>query len=537
MARPLALAAAGALALLAVSGAGGAATQQTPKRGGTLNVVVALEPACLSPFVGFCGISFGGVIEGAFRSRPDWSKQPRLVSGVDVTRTAPFTLTYHIHRDARWSDGTPVSARDFLFTHRALLAYPDPAELHKTWIRKVRALGPKTVRVDLRSRFGFWRDLFSVVLPEHALRGENLEEVWSDRIDNPTTGKPIGNGPFLVQSWERGKQLTLVRNPRYWGRHLAYLDRIVFRYSLDPAVVAELFRNGQADIGQWQFDPAMATALRRVAGVRLRLAVDSPGWEHLDIRIGAGGHRALRNKLVRRALAYAIDRVAIARAVIGDDIDRDPKPLDSLLLRASSRSFRPNWELYRYRPAEARSLFERAGCRADTDGVYSCAGERMTLRFVSRNNIARRVLTLELAQAQARRAGIEVVPVYAPSRVHDQILQSGDFDVTLFAFFGPPGGNSVGSKDVYGCGGPQNFMGYCQRLVTRDLDQLDRVVDSRRRARVVNRADIQLAKDVPSIPMFEVPGLVAVRPAMRPTLPRFTITDPTWNAENWWLER
>ena len=535
-----ALAAAIAVSLLAVSGAGGAGAQ-TPKRGGVLDVVGAIEPPCLSVLVSPCKdavLPIYGVLEGAFKLGPDYSWRPRLVSRVDVTTKPPFTLTYHIRPEARWSDGTPVSARDFVFTYTTRLRYPEVPEddQYKTWVRSVRAVDRTTVRVVLRSRFAFWRGLFAVVLPEHALRGEDLEKVWIDRIHNPKTGAPIGNGPFLVQRWERGKQLTLARNPGYSGTHPAYLDRVVFRYSLDPAGVADLFRNGEADIGQWQFSPDLASELRRVPGVKLLFAPDSPGFEHLDIRMGPGGHRALRNKLVRRALAHGIDRVEIARAVLGDEVDPNPRPLDNLLLRRSSRSYKSNWNVYRYDPAEARRLLERAGCRRGADGIYSCAGERLSLRFASRNVLSRRVQTLELVQAQLRQAGVEVVPIYASSRAHDQVLEARDFDVTLFAWFGA-GADGAGIKDLYGCGGRQNYMGYCQRLVTRDLDQADRIVDLARRAAVLNRADVQLARDVPSIPLFEVPALAAVTPGVRNFLPTFSFFDPTWNAENWWLER
>jgi len=183
------------------------------------------------------------------RIGPGYSRRPRLVSGVDYTRKPPFTLTYHIRPEARWSDGTPLTARDFVFTHQARLEHPrledDP---HKTYVRSVREVNAKTVRVVLRSRFFFWREaLFDVVLPRHALRGEDLEQVWRDRVDNPKTGEPIGSGPFLVGPWERGKQLTLVRNPRYWGPHRAYLDRIVVRFAapLDPefAICSEVDRS------------------------------------------------------------------------------------------------------------------------------------------------------------------------------------------------------------------------------------------------------------------------------------------------------
>jgi peptide/nickel transport system substrate-binding protein len=533
------LAAAIVVSLLVVSGAGGSAAQ-TPRAGGTLDVAALVEPPCLNLFVNPCAgriLPVYGVVEGAFKVGPDWSWRPRLVSAVDVTTKPPFTLTYHVRREARWNDGTPVSARDFVFTYRARLRYTDAPdyEQYETWVRSVRALDAKTVRVVLRSRFAFWRGLFAVVLPEHALRGENLEEIWSDRIDNPKTGRPIGNGPFLVERWERGEQLTLVRNPRYWGSHRAYLDRIVLRYTNDAAENARLFRNGEADIGQWQFDPDFASELRRVPGLKLLFAPNPPGWEHLDIRMGVGGHRALRSKLVRRALAYGIDRVAIARALFGDEIDPRVAPLDNLLLRRSSRSYAPNWSVYRYRPAEARRLLERAGCRRGADGIYSCAGERLSLRFVARG-AGRRAQTLELVQAHLKQAGVEVVPIYATQSAHDQFLETGNFDVTLFAWFGAAA-DAWGIKGLYGCGGAQNYLGYCQRLVTRDLDQADRIVDAGRRARVLNGADVRLARDVPSIPLFEVPALAAVKSSVRNFLPKFSFVDPTWNAENWWLER
>jgi peptide/nickel transport system substrate-binding protein len=531
-------AAAVVVSLLAVSGAGGSGVQ-TPRVGGTLEIVAAIEPPCLSPLVSPCQdqiLPVYGVLEGAFKVGPDFTRHPRLVSHVDFTTKPPFTLTYHIRPEARWSDGTAITAGDFLFTYRARLKFPPLGDdnLYETRIRSIRAIDAKTVSVVLRSRFAVWRDLFEIVLPRHALRGRDPGSIWTDRIDDPRTGRPIGSGPFLVQRWERGKQLTLVRNPRWWGAHPAYLDRIVVRYSLDPTVVADFFRQS-ADVGQWQFSEDLVAALQRVSDIGLRLAPDTPGWEHFDIRVGPGGHPALKNKLVRRALAYAIDRVALVRALFGET-GASLRPLDSVLLRSGHRSYRPNWSVYQYRPAEARRMLERAGCRRGGDGIYSCQGERLALRFVSRGALARRVQTLELVQAQLRQAGVQVVPSYASSLGHNQVLESGDFDVTLFAWFSNHG-EAVASKELYGCGGGQNHIGYCQRLLTRDLDQADRIIDGVARARVLNRADVQLAKDVPTIPLFEVPSLAAVRSTVRNFTSSFSFTDPTWNAENWWLER
>jgi len=535
-----ALAAALAVALLAVSGAGGAGAQ-TPKSGGTVTIV-GTEPPCLSVLVSPCKellLPIRSVLYGAFELGPDFVRRPKLVSHVDFTTKPPFTLTYHIRPDASWSDGTPITARDFVFTYRARLKYPlieeDP---HKTRVLRVVAVDAKTVRVVLRSRFFAWQEaLFDVVLPQHALRGENLEKVWSDRIDNPKTRRPIGSGPFLVQRWERGKQLTLVRNTRYWGPHASYLDSIIVRFvgATDLPGMAERLRNGETDIEQWQIASAdELSEVRRVPGIKLLFPPDAPGWEHLDIRIGSGGHPALKNKLVRRALAYGVDRVAMVRVLFGE-IGVELKPLDSALFRSSNRAYRPNWSMYRYRPAEARRLLERAGCRRGGDGIYSCAGERLSLRFVSRGNFPRRVQTLELVQAQLKQAGVEVVPLYVLGPGHNQVLETGAFDVTLFGWFGPGAAEGGGSKDLYGCGGELNYMGYCQRLVTRDLDQSDRILDAGQRARVLNRADTQLARDVPTIPLFELPALAAVRSTVRNFVPN--LVDTTWKAEDWWLDR
>ena len=436
--------------------------------------------------------------------------------------------------EARWSDGVPVSAADFVFTHQAIrrLLPPDSPNLHFQ-VRAIRALGKKTVRVVLRSRLAEWRLLFGNVLPSHALAGEDLRRIWRNGIDNPKTGKPIGSGPFLVR-WEQGRQLTLVRNPRYWGPHVAHLDRIVLRFC-EPcggsAAVLETLRSGRADI-ILNRDTGIVSDLRRIRGIRV-LSTPSFGWEHLELRVRAGGHPALRQKLVRRALAYGIDRVAIVRELFGD-LDPTYRPSDSAVFLNNDRHYKPAWSRYRYRPAHARRLLERAGCRAGPDGIYVCAGERLSLRVYTTAGAPLRQRTVELIQRQLRRAGVEVVPTSSLRA----FTSSGRFSPAAtstspsFAWFGS---GQPGGKSVFGCGGDQNYTGYCQRLVTSDLDQAERILDAEARARVLQRADRRLANDVPVIPLYQIPFVIAYRKALRNVVA--APFNPLWKAENWWLER
>jgi peptide/nickel transport system substrate-binding protein len=140
-------------------------------------------------------------------------------------------------------------------------------------------------------------------------------------------------------------------------------------------------------------------------------------------------------------------------------------------------------------------------------------------------------------QSQLGQVGVEVIPVFAPSSVlFSQIIPSGEFDVALFNWIQSPD-YTVGIADLYGCGGDLNYSGYCQRLVTRDLDQARRILDVAQRARALNRADAQLSKDVPVIPLVERPLLAAFRTSVRNVSLDTRAWNPFANAENWWLDR
>jgi peptide/nickel transport system substrate-binding protein len=524
---------------VAVAPASGTSTQE-PRVGGTVRFGTLEEPACLNVLLEKC--AGGGpttlaekILEPAFYVGPDFTWRTRLVSGVSFTKKAPFTLTYRIHPRARWSDGVPLTARDFVFTLRTRIArkaeLPEFDRQLVERVRSVRTIDARTVRVVLRARFAGWRALFGNILPRHALAGENLGAVWADGIVNPKTGRPIGSGPFLVSRWERGRQLTLVRNSRYWGSHPAYLDRLVLRFSTGVDDPVEWFRSGELDVAYGFFTPDV-TALRREPGIRV-LAEPTPRFEHFAIRVGDGGHPALRNKLVRRAIAYGVDRVALIRRVLGN-FPPDLRPLESLVLGEPNPRYRRNWSSFRRRPAEARRLLEQAGCRRGADGIYICAERRLSLRFVTSAGIPPRAQIISLAQTQLRQVGIEVLPTFAPPPVFlDQILPKGDFDVALFAWQLDPSGTEL--QDIYGCGGQSNFYGYCQRLVTRDLDQANRILDAAQQGRVLNRADRQMAKDVPAIPLFQIPLPAAHRTTVRGFV--HSTTNPLWNAEEWWLAR
>ena len=256
----------------------------------------------------------------------------------------------------------------------------------------------------------------------------------------------------------------------------------------------------------------------------------SPNVEHFHLRVGPGGDPLLKKPLVRQAVAYGLDRAEIARTVGGflGASAAALEPADSSVHPPSHSDYRPSWRRYRHRPVQARRLLEQAGCVLGQDSVYSCDGNRLSLELVAPAGVEARRRTAELAQVQLRRAGIELRLTYAPPAILvPQIIPSGQFDITLFAFGSGPGG----PLDFLGCHRQSNITGYCDRLMTRALVQATRILGNNRRVALLHRIDARLAKAaVPSIPLYQVGGFMALRTTVR------GVTPGVWNTENWWLD-
>lgn len=266
---------------------------ERPRTGGTVVVGLVPEPAGLNMWAGPGAgqVSTMEVMLPTMDSGLRFDHRARLVPLLldgqpRIVRRSPLTVRFSYKRAARWNDGTPLTGHDFVFAWRNASAMHGGQE-----IRRVRVSGPgaKTVTVTFRSPWANWR--FTAggvwVLPRHALEGESLEQVWRNDINNPKTGRPISNGPFQFASWERGKEIVLVRNRNYWGRK-AYLDRVVYRVFPTVADMVEALRRGEVHVawGGPQFLPI--AEFQRDRRVRVQ-GGPAYQWEHLEFQQGPQG--------------------------------------------------------------------------------------------------------------------------------------------------------------------------------------------------------------------------------------------------------
>jgi peptide/nickel transport system substrate-binding protein len=169
-------------------------------------------------------------------------------------------VTFTIDPLAKFSDGRPVTAEDVIFSWRLLRDKGRPN--YRTYyvkVAKAEALGERVVRFDLAGAND--RELPLIlglmpVLPKHATNEDTFEET--------TLKPPIGSGPYVIARVDAGRNVTLRRNPAYWGRDLAVnkglwnFDTLQFDYYRDANSQFEAFKKGLFDVrvevdpGRWE---------------------------------------------------------------------------------------------------------------------------------------------------------------------------------------------------------------------------------------------------------------------------------------------
>jgi peptide/nickel transport system substrate-binding protein len=472
------------------------------------------------------------VIRGAFLFTPQFTYKPDLISRYTL-KTNPMRVTYYIRKNARWSDGVPVSGKDWRFTWQTAVnpKYKDHIDpLGWEDIRSITGNG-KIVNVTFKRNFAAWRGLFTYVLPQHALQGTDMLTVWNDCICNPKKGNaPIGNGPFLLTRFDRGAGVTLTRNPRGWYGKRAKLDSIVFRFITNTNSEIQAIRSGEVDAIYPQPQLALAD-LRNQSGLRVVTHLGLQ-WEHIEIQQGAKGNPLAKQKWLRQALITSINRSAAAKALYGT---LNPKVgvLNSLTRLTNEKTYNPkHFSKWNYNPAKVASMMNAHGCSKGGDGIYRCGGTKVSFDFASTTGNALRALAFTIFQDQAQKAGVELKNAFVPAgTLFGSKLPAHDFDLAMFTFLVTVDPHYVVAN--FSCGSGPNYTEYCNRTVTNLLGRSDRELNLAKRLALVNKAGVIIGNDVPMIPLFQRPTYLVYKTSVKGMLDNPSSQGPSFNAENW----
>jgi peptide/nickel transport system substrate-binding protein len=368
------------------------------------------------------------------RSRlvPELATQVPTLQNGGISRNGRM-ITYHLRRGVQWQDGAPFDARDVIFTWHAIMN-PRNDIINRAGydlITSIDAPDPYTIRMNLvrpyapavASFFGPG-DTAMCVLPRHLLaRYPDINHV-------PYDVKPIGTGPFVVQSYDPTSGVVLVANPHYW-RGPPKLKEIDYRLVSDPNSRVVMLRSGEADL---YYDPEgqLVPQLEAIPGFRhLNYSYNASWFLAFNVR-----HAPLHDVRVRRAIAMGIDRAFVVHAVVHDDgvVAQSDQPPFSWAYDRDVRA--PNFD-----PVEAGKLLDAAGWHA-TDGRRENKGHQLalTLSYIQDNKDV--AAFAPLFQSEMEHLGIDIALKPYPSSLYwaaadaGGILNSGNYDVAVTGWAG-----------------------------------------------------------------------------------------------------
>jgi peptide/nickel transport system substrate-binding protein len=529
-----------ALVLAACGGGGGDAgggPAAAIKDGGTLSYAADQEPTGFNNNTSKDnGTSVLNVVINmfppVFRLHPDYSVKlnTELMDSAAQTATDPQTVVYKIKQEAVWSDGTPVSADDFVYLWKNLNGSIEGNDVASTTgydqIKRVTGSdNGKTVTVVFAEPFSDWKSLFYGLLPAHYMA--KVPGGWNTGLDKNPERIPV-NGPFKVSAWEQGQSLTLVRNDRYFGPK-AHLDSIVFRFLPESTTQPAALQNNEVDLIYPQPQLDLVQQVNALPDVTSELNIGL-SFEHLDFNFK---NRHLADLKVRQAIATGLNIPEIVNRTVKQFTDK-AQPLGNRIWLPGQQHYQDHFGQYgKGDVAAATRLLEEAGYTRGADGVYAKDGAKLSLRISTTAGNQLRETQEQLVQAQLREIGVEIKIANADStKFFGEWLPDGNFDIANFGWVGNPFAISS-NQDIYRTGGGSNYGAYASKRVDQLFAQAVREVDEAKAAELGNQIDQQLTADMATIPLYAKPTYLAVRNTFTGVGDNATQEGPFWNANLW----
>ncbi|MGY3932924.1 periplasmic murein peptide-binding protein [Aeromonas encheleia] len=474
------------------------------------------EPTSLSPLklVGLPELQvLRDLYEGLLTQGPDGKVLPGVAERWESEDNQQFT--FHLRPDARWSNGDPVRAADFVYGWRKLV---DPKEAatfawfaqlaHFTNVDEivagklapealgVEALDDHTLRVRLSQPVPYFLSLLThpSLSPLHRASMEQYGNQWTQ------PGKLVGNGAFVLSHRVVNEKLELTPNPYYWDRAHTVLTRVTFVPINQESAATKRYLAGDLQITE-SFPKELYQKLMK----------QIPGEVYTPEQLGTYYYAfntqqaPLNDVRVRKALSYSIDRGLIANKVLGTgekpayhftpDVTAGFEPAANLLSSSSQREL----------DEKARALLKEAGY-----------GPTRPLKLTLLYNTAEihKKMALAIASLWKQKLGAQVELTNQEWKTYLDSRQSGQFEVIRSSWVADYNDPSA-FLGLWGSHHSGNMARFANARYDELLALAARSQDERERARLFDEAETILLDEAPIAPIYQYTNARLIKPWLK----------------------
>ncbi|HEY6424423.1 MAG TPA: ABC transporter family substrate-binding protein, partial [Pseudonocardiaceae bacterium] len=489
------------------------------------------------------GWVLSGLLPRTFITQPDLTVAMNndLLDSATVTNTNPETIVYKIKGNAVWSDGSPITADDFVYNWKVQNGRDckDCAVATTSGYDQVKSVvggdNGKTVTVTLSKPFTDWKSLWgsgSPLYPAHiaAQHGgiATPQGLASSFTWFGTTVPNYSGGPFQIDSFKNKESVTLVPNPKWYGAP-PKLDRLIYRIITDANQEPTALQNKEVQAIYPQPQVDLVQQVSKLPGVSTQIGLGL-SWEHFDLNLD---NRFLADPAVRTAMFMAVDRQAIINKTVGQFTNKI-QPLNN-------HNFVPQQSGYEDvvsetgqgsgNLAQAKQILAAAGYKIDGGQLYTPIGQLvppMRIRYTTGNQI--RQTECELFAQQVKPLGITVQA--APTDDLGGTTSRGDFDIVVFAWVATPFPYG-GAVQMWGTGQGNNFGHYTSPSVDRLIAAAGSSTDEAQAKEMLNQADRLLTKDAYVLPLYQKPTFLAIYDTIANVRNNSSLDGPQYNIAEW----
>lgn len=285
--------------------------------------ITSLDSALATDTVSFD--MYNQIYEGLYTLDKDDKAQPGVAKEMPKESNGGKTLTIELRKDAKWSNGDPVTAHDFEFAWKRVVnpetaseyAYimydlknAEDINMGKKDVDElgVKAVDDHTLKVELNKPIPYINEMFAfgTFMPQN----EKVVKKHGQQYGT-TADKTVFNGPFKIEQWRVEDKIQLVKNEDYWDKEAVHLDRVNYKVLKDQQAGASLYDTGSVDDTVITAD--QVDKYEDNAGLKKRLLAST-----FYIKLNQKTVPAFKNKDMRLAISQAINKEGYVNAVKND---------------------------------------------------------------------------------------------------------------------------------------------------------------------------------------------------------------------------